>query len=187
MGLYRNDKEFELLVLNRGISIAYAPQAHIYDEKVNNAAVFVNQRRRWISAQLKYFVFEAPTAMGKFIRNHNIDYLDKVFQLALPPRIIALGITFGAAFIHYLLYLAGITGITPAYAWSSTAVILALALVLAVPRSLWNIRLLRSLLAVPIGFGLMLKSFFRIRGANGSFIHTPHGGDSSESKRSAHE
>ena len=49
------DKEIEVLTLEQKIGIEYLPEAFVYDEKVPNAKVFSNQRRRWLSAQLHFF------------------------------------------------------------------------------------------------------------------------------------
>jgi len=49
------DKEIELKLLKEGNTIEYLDDAFVYDEKVQKAEVFSNQRRRWLSAQLIYF------------------------------------------------------------------------------------------------------------------------------------
>jgi len=50
-----------------------------------------------------------------------------------------------------------------------------ISIALAVPRKLWNRKLLTALAAVPKGFLLMFFSLLKIRGANKTFIHTEHG------------
>ena len=49
------DKQLELILIERKITIGYAKDAIVYDEKVQQAEVFVNQRRRWLSAQFVYW------------------------------------------------------------------------------------------------------------------------------------
>ena len=49
------DKEIELTMLKKGLKIEYLDNAYVYDEKVSGAGPFTNQRRRWLSAQFKYF------------------------------------------------------------------------------------------------------------------------------------
>ena len=49
------DKELEMTLLKNNVTIEYQPDAYVLDEKVQNSEVFVNQRRRWLSAQVIYF------------------------------------------------------------------------------------------------------------------------------------
>ena len=49
------DKELELKLLRDREKIEYLHNALVYDEKVQKATVFANQRKRWLSAQFIYF------------------------------------------------------------------------------------------------------------------------------------
>ena len=176
------DKELELNLLKNGVLIEYLADAIVLDEKVQKEAVFENQRRRWISAQLIYFRRFAIDGIIQFVSRLNIDYFDKVYQMILPPRILLLGLltiimigsgvfsminshfaweTFAFSFINWLVI------------WSFTVV----ALLLSIPRKLYSLRTLAALLSLPRGFLLMLRSLFRVKNANKSFIHTSHGID----------
>lgn len=54
---------------------------------------------------------------------------------------------------------------------------LILALLLAIPSSLLNKRLIIALFELPYSFLLMFCNLFRLKGANKKFIHTSHGLD----------
>ncbi len=174
------DKELELNLLRDGIRIEYLANAIVLDEKVQKEAVFENQRRRWISAQLVYFRRFAWDGFIQFVSRFNIDYFDKVYQMILPPRILLLGL------LTILLIVSGvISEIAKNWAWETFAfsfsdwlviwTFTVIALLLSIPLKLYNARTLLALLKLPHGFLLMLKSLFRLKNANKSFIHTSHG------------
>jgi hypothetical protein len=45
----------------------------------------------------------------------------------------------------------------------------------AIPGRLYNMHLLKSVFLVPVIFFKMMLLMFRLKGANKTFIHTPHG------------
>jgi cellulose synthase/poly-beta-1,6-N-acetylglucosamine synthase-like glycosyltransferase len=114
------DKELELMLLQLGYTIAYANNAIVYDEKIQQPDAFVNQRRRWISAQYVYFTENLGNGLKQLIKYGNIDYFDKLVQFMLPPRIISLGLTFVLAFVYAtLLLISGFeASATSLYMWS---------------------------------------------------------------------
>ena len=68
------DKEIDLKMCRDGITIEYLEDAYCYDEKVQKAEVFQNQRRRWLSAQLVYFKrFFFKSIVALFTKG-NIDF-----------------------------------------------------------------------------------------------------------------
>ena len=94
------DKEIELKMLKAGHKIAYLDDAFVYDEKVQKAEVFSNQRRRWLSAQLHYFRLYFWNSFRDLLFKGNLDYFDKAIQFIQPPRVLLLGsvIIFGILF-----------------------------------------------------------------------------------------
>jgi hypothetical protein len=50
-----------------------------------------------------------------------------------------------------------------------------LSIAFAIPRQFYSIKLLKSVLLVPKIFVKMFMLMFKLRGANKTFIHTPHG------------
>ncbi len=176
------DKELELTLLKAGVKIEYLVDAIVLDEKVQKEAVFENQRRRWISAQLIYFRRYAWDGLKQFIVRFNVDYFDKVYQMILPPRILLLGL------LSILTMFAGILLLVDPI-WTNNTFIISFgnwlliwlftvaAMLLAIPRKLYSSRTLSALLTLPRGFWLMVRSLLRVKNANKSFIHTRHGID----------
>ena len=164
------DRALELSLIKEGKRIYYLSDVDVLDEKVQSHANFSNQRRRWLSAQIHYlgrFIGDVPAALLK----GNWDFCDKVFQQMSIPRILLLGMTFVISLC--LAFIAGGLSIK----WWILFFFLSLALLLAIPSSLLNKRLIIALFELPYSFLLMFCNLFRLKGANKKFIHTSHGLD----------
>jgi hypothetical protein len=85
------------------------------------------------------------------------------------PRILLLGMTFVISV--FLSFIAGGLSVK----WWILFFLLILALLLAIPSSLFNKRLMIALFELPYSFLLMFCNLFRLKGANKKFIHTSHG------------
>jgi cellulose synthase/poly-beta-1,6-N-acetylglucosamine synthase-like glycosyltransferase len=168
------DKDIELRMLREGKNILYLNDAVVLDEKVQQAEVFSNQRRRWLSAQLVYFRRDFFSALGALITKGNIDYFDKAIQFIQPPRILLLGavLFFGCLFTG--LNLLFLTADSYAVTWMVIILMCLLAFLFSVPGYFYNMTTLKALLSLPKGMFLMLGSLLKIKGANKQFIHTQH-------------
>lgn len=168
------DKEIELHMLRNNHQIAYLDDAYVYDEKVQKAEVFSNQRRRWLSAQLHYFRKDFLSSVKALVTNGNIDYFDKAIQFIQPPRILLLGAVFSFGVLFFLLNI--LSGITHFYniGWIILVVACIVAFIFSIPTSFYNLRTLKAMASLPKGMVLMLGSLLKIRGANKQFIHTKH-------------
>ncbi|MFZ4545788.1 MAG: glycosyltransferase [Bacteroidales bacterium] len=168
------DKEIELKMLQDGHKIEYLDDALVYDEKVQKAEVFSNQRRRWLSAQLHYFRKDIGSSFKAFITKGNIDYFDKAIQFIQPPRILLLGavISISIFFLIFNYFLA--IGLWYNLLWLKLLGLVILAFLFSVPGSFYNMETLKAMLSLPKGMLLMLGSLLKIRGANKQFIHTKH-------------
>lgn len=168
------DKEIELKMLKNGHLIEYLSEALVYDEKVQKAEVFSNQRRRWLSAQLHYFRKDFFDAFKALILKRNIDYFDKAIQFIQPPRILLLGgvLFFGVTFlaINFL------SGNCKCYSilWGSIITMCMFSFLFSIPRHFYTNETLKALASLPKGMILMLGSLLKIKGANKNFIHTKH-------------
>ncbi len=182
------DKEVELKIIKKNYRIEYVHDALIYDEKTQKSDVFVNQRRRWIAAQLDYFRSHFIDGLRELVFRGNIDYFDKVLQMIQPPRILLAGILFLSCCIYGLIYFVFDTQVQqwfqpPFYFWLGLFVATVLALLFSVPRRFYNMKTFLALLRVPHGFILMIISLLRIKGASKKFLHTTHSHvDEDESK-----
>ncbi|HCS20770.1 MAG TPA: glycosyl transferase family 2 [Bacteroidetes bacterium] len=164
------DKEMEVRLLKAGHKIAYAENALVYDEKVQDAKVFENQRKRWLAAQFHYLLLYFFDSAKDLLKKGNIDYFNKVIQFMLLPRVLLLGVCVILAVIAFFfpdLFL------NRNNALSSPFLVL-FCLFLATPRYLRNQRSLLALRQIPVTIWVLVKTLFRLKGANKSFIHTPH-------------
>ncbi|OQX96852.1 MAG: hypothetical protein B6I24_10705 [Bacteroidetes bacterium 4572_128] len=170
------DKELELNFLKNGEKIEYLHNALVYDEKVQKSDVFVNQRRRWVSAQLIYFKRHFFSGLKHLFFKGNFDYFDKVYQMIQIPRIILIGVLSLIVFLGNVLILFDIN-IFPFYFkfWIIIWVFTVLSFLFSIPKKFYNKRTLFAILILPKSFFLMLFSILKIKGANKKFIHTKHG------------
>ena len=168
------DKEIELKMLKAGHKIDYLDDAYVYDEKVQKAEVFSNQRRRWLSAQLHYFRQDFLSSLRDLFLKGNVDYFDKTVQFIQPPRILLLGavLIFGTLFllVNYLLD----NNMLYMVLWVVVISACVLSFLFSIPRSFYNSKTARALASLPKGMFLMMGSLLKIKGANKKFIHTKH-------------
>lgn len=162
------DRHLMLALLKQGVFVHYLPDVFVYDEKVHNAKTFSNQRKRWLSAQIHYvgvYIKDLPKA----IVEGNFDFVDMYVQQLVLPRVLLAGLAF---FISIFM-----TFINPTLSikwWILTAFV-SLALTISIPKRFFTFRLLSAILVLPETFLRMFVNLFRLKGANKSFIHTPHG------------
>ncbi|MCG8700228.1 MAG: glycosyltransferase family 2 protein [Bacteroidales bacterium] len=171
------DKELEVELIRNDITIGYAHNAMVYDEKVQQPSAFINQRRRWLSAQWIYLKKYFSHSVLHFLKTGNIDYLDKVTQFLLPPRMAALGLLTVLFLFNLMIFLITQSAsiINLSIAVGSLLLTLTTTLLLALPKTLWNRHMITGILHLPKGFILMIKALLQVKGSNKSFIHTPHG------------
>lgn len=163
------DKEMEIKLLGDKKRIYYAPDAYVYDEKVQQIQNFQNQRKRWLSAQLHYFKTYMGSGFVKLLTQGNIDYFDKVLQTALFPRLLLLGVS------TLLAILALFVPLYPGSLWWwYNAIILYLAFFMALPNWAYSMKTLKAILTLPRTFLVMFLTLFQLKGANKKFIHTEH-------------
>ncbi len=162
------DKELELLLIKEGIFIDYLDNVKVYDEKTQKERSFYNQRRRWLAVQFSSLfrgLRNLPVALVSF----NIDYLDKIFQWMMLPRILTLGIiviaSFGMIFLDWVM----------AIKWWVILILLFFTFAMAIPDYLVNKRSIKTIKRIPFLFLLMFLNLFRLKGASKTFIHTQKG------------
>jgi cellulose synthase/poly-beta-1,6-N-acetylglucosamine synthase-like glycosyltransferase len=166
------DRELELKLIERNIKVYFEKNAVVYDEKVANTEVFERQRKRWISSQFfylkKYFI---PGCLSIFRGNFSF-FNSSVLRNIQLPRLLNLGLLTLFTFLSFALY--RFVAISP-FAWLGLWTINVLSMVFAVPAKFYSIKLLKSVLLIPTLFLKMFMLLFKLKGANKTFIHTPHG------------
>jgi len=164
------DKEMGLLLTRNKISVAYADKAVIYDEKVSNPEVFKKQRRRWLAAQFNLFKIYGWSGITELFKHGNFDYLNEIYQTAILPRVLMLGL------MPLMLFISILTpGMGPGWLlWLAATACCYLGILIAIPSSFVNSKLFGAVLRLPLIFLTMVLLLFKLKGANKKFIHTPH-------------
>lgn len=161
------DKNLEKSLLKNYIFIEYLETVFTYDEKVKQKADFYNQRRRWLATQF-YNLFSGLGHILIAILKGNWDYVDKLFQWMMPPRIMLFGlitlIAIGMTWINWAL----------SVKWWGLLLLLCITFSIAVPNYLVDNKFKKAILSIPLLFILMLFNHFRMKGATKEFIHTKH-------------
>lgn len=163
------DKELELLLFKEGIFIEYLSYVYVFDQKTEKQKAFYNQRRRWLASQFNS-LSSGFKDLGFAIKNLRLDYLDKLFQWLLLPRVILIGL------ISVITVVITLLNIDLSVKWWVLLFILFLTFAAAIPDNMVVIRNLKSLINLPVLFILMFLNFFRLKGAGKTFIHTTKGG-----------
>ncbi|MHC1779982.1 MAG: glycosyltransferase family 2 protein [Bacteroidales bacterium] len=162
------DKELELLLIKEGIFIDYLDNVKVYDEKTQKAEVFYNQRRRWLSVQFSS-LFRGLKSLPAALVSFNLDYIDKIVQWMMLPRILTLGIiviaSCGLIFLDWVM----------AIKWWVILILLIFTFAMAIPDYLVNKRGIKTIKRIPFLFILMFLNLFRLKGATKTFIHTQKG------------
>ena len=160
------DREMEALLLHQEVFIKYAPDIHVFDEKVSSQDNFQRQRMRWMTAQIQSLLSNLPKIPGALIHG-KINFVDKTIQQALIPRSILIVLLGGISVLMTLL--------APEWCekWWILFGLLSGALFIAIPSKL-RIRSFAKILAIPGLVLRMLKNILHIDHKNTDFIHTEH-------------
>jgi Glycosyltransferases, probably involved in cell wall biogenesis len=166
------DRELELLLIQRGVKIQYGKGILVYDEKVENTEVFERQRTRWLSSQFIYLRKYFRRGILSLFRGDISLFNSAILKNIQLPRIINLGLLVILTVISFLLrdYLS-----IPYYVWFTFLVMNVIAMAISIPAKMYNRDMLVSMLLLPKVAFKMFGLLFRLKGANKTFIHTPHG------------
>ena len=160
------DREMEALLLSQEIFIKYAPDIHVFDEKVSSQDNFQRQRMRWMTAQIQSLFSNLPKIPNAIIHG-NINFIDKTIQQALIPRSILIVLLAGISIL--------MTIVVPEWCekWWILFGLLAAALFIALPSQL-RFRSFAKVFAIPGLVLRMLKNVLHMDRKNTDFIHTEH-------------
>jgi len=161
------DREMEALLLRQGVFIKYAPEIHVFDEKVSSQDNFQRQRMRWMTAQIQSLINQIPQ-IPNAIKHGNINFIDKTIQQALIPRSIL--------FVLLIIISIFMTLAMPDWCekWWYLLGALTIALIIALPAQL-RVQSLGKILTLPSMVWKMLKNVLHIDRNDTDFIHTQHG------------
>jgi cellulose synthase/poly-beta-1,6-N-acetylglucosamine synthase-like glycosyltransferase len=166
------DKELEMLLGLQDIPMAYLKNAVIYDEKVQNIAVFKRQRTRWVAAQMYFIKAYFKTGIKQLFKG-NWQVFNALAKALLLPRMLLL-----AALV--LLVLISLVVGEPAMQWFAFVMLglFGCGLFIAIPTALIKKVSIRDFAVLPSLIFGMFRSLFKFREAGKKFIHTPHTGTS---------
>jgi cellulose synthase/poly-beta-1,6-N-acetylglucosamine synthase-like glycosyltransferase len=166
------DRELELRLLQQGIKVHFAKNIIVYDEKVANYEVFERQRKRWISSHFFYLGKYFREGWSQLFKGNLAFFNSAILRNVQLPRLLNLGLlTFitllGLIFSRHLV-------VSP-FIWMLLLAMNIVAMLFAIPRRFYNMKLVRSIVIIPRLFFKMFLLLFKLKGANKTFIHTPHG------------
>lgn len=162
------DKVVQLHITGLGIKIKYLESALIFDEKVGTSSAFRQQRRRWVSSQFHYLQQFFIPGMRALFRGQlsyfnlavaNNFVLPRAFLLLVIPVLIVMGAMLSAK----LLIAAVILGAS-----------FIVSLLIALPKKMYNRRLLLALLSLPRAVFIMIGTILHLKSSNKTFLHTKH-------------
>lgn len=169
------DKEMDFKIARNKDHIIYLNDTYVFDEKIENAAVFTQQRTRWIAAQIEFFKKYFFTGFRELFANGNFEFFNKMLQSMLVPRMLLLGLLF----VLSLLSLLSLPGIEKYY-FPVLFAVLCFTLLISLPMKFYrDRRLLAALFRIPYALWCMVIALFRIKRAKTSFMPTPHSSGSS--------
>ena len=161
------DREMEALLLHQEVFIKYAPEIHVFDEKVSNQDNFQRQRMRWMTAQIQSLLSNLPKIPHAIVHG-KINFIDKTIQQALIPRSILIVLLVSISIF--------MTIFMPSWCekWWVLFILLAISLFVAIPKEI-RYKSFKKVLAIPGLVLRMLKNILHIDHKNTDFIHTSHG------------
>ena len=161
------DREMEALLLHQEVFIKYAPNIHVFDEKVSSQENFQRQRMRWMTAQVQSLLSNLPKIPNAIV-HCKINFVDKTIQQALIPRSILIVLLAGIS-IFMTIFMP-----TWCEKWWILFGLLAIALFIALPRQL-RFRSFAKIFTIPALVLRMIKNILQMDHKNTDFIHTEHG------------
>jgi cellulose synthase/poly-beta-1,6-N-acetylglucosamine synthase-like glycosyltransferase len=163
------DKELDFRIARDANKIAYLDRVYTYDEKIDNAQVFTQQRTRWLASQIEFLKKYALEGVRQLVKFGNVEFFHKALQTLLVPRTLLMGVL-GVFFLLSLVLPVG----PPVAFWAGLLLLLGAALFIALPGRLYSWQLVHALLRLPYAIWCMCLALFRIRRTKTSFLATPH-------------
>jgi len=163
------DKKLDFLIAKDKVKVAYLNEVYVYDEKVENAQVFTNQRTRWIASQIEFLKLYALEGLRELFRG-NFEFFNKTLQTFLVPRILLLALLFVMAAQSF------VNPIGPGEEfWMGLFLCICFTLLIAIPKKFYaDKRLYLAILQIPRAMIGMVIALFSIGKAKKSFMVTPH-------------
>jgi len=171
------DKEFELRLLEQRIKIGYDDRAIVYDEKVQRSDAFYRQRKRWMAIQQDLQRTEALNALRNLNHFRNIEYINKIYQLMIPPKIITIGVITAGMLTSQVLnyFFPSATLQSVQLSWLILFIALILTGITSFPLRYLNKKMVfKAVIHLPNVLFLMVKARLNLKQIGNDFVHTKH-------------
>ena len=163
------DKELDFRIARDQQKICYLDSVYVYDEKIENAQVFTQQRTRWLASQLEFLKKYSGEGLRLLLKEGNGEFFNKVVQTFLVPRTLLIGVL-GLFFLASLVLPVG----PPSLFWAGLLALLAFTLLVSLPARLYNQQLLHAVVRLPYAICCMVLALLRINRTKTAFLATPH-------------
>jgi cellulose synthase/poly-beta-1,6-N-acetylglucosamine synthase-like glycosyltransferase len=166
-GLGGFDKKLQADIIRAIPQLAFAEDAIVYDEKVDDGNTLEKQRTRWIYTYFKYF----PVNWKLFVtgwRRLNFNLIFFGFTVLRPP----LFITMGLAFICLLADLLISTQL--AMVWAGVLAVFVLSFILIILTQSRQKGMYKAILYIPVVVVRQISALLKIKKAGKDFLKTDH-------------
>lgn len=163
------DKQLDFLLAQDREAVAYLNNTYVFDEKIENAKVFTQQRSRWLASQIEFMKKYALQGFVQLFKG-NLSFFNKSLQTLLMPRMLLLG----SLFILLMQSLVHPYGPTSLF-WLLLFLMLCTTLLLAIPARFYaNKRFYIAIFQIPRAMLGMFMALLKVGNAKKTFIVTPH-------------
>jgi len=161
------DKVLQYQIVNKGLRIAFADRAIVYDEKTANTDQLVKQRARWINTWFRYFSYGFRLAAKGLLRANWNQFLFGLILLR-PPLFIFFILS--AFFMLINLWIAPMVSVI----WFISILLFTISFLIALRKSDTDHRVYNSLPNIPKFIFYQVLALLKIRKANRYSVATRH-------------
>lgn len=163
------DKELDFKIAFTGEKVVYLDNTMVKDEKISGSKAFKIQRARWLAAQWSVLKKYTPYLLSQLVKG-NVQFLNKLAQAWLVPRMILLAAIFVFAILSLLI------DVGPSFVlWLIVLALVSVSMLVSLPLKFYKEPLfLKALWQVPRTIVLMIIALFGINKAGKRFIATEH-------------
>ncbi|WP_407522904.1 glycosyltransferase family 2 protein [Lacibacter sp. MH-610] len=161
------DKKLQADIIRIIPQLAFAKDAYVYDEKVDDGATFERQRTRWIYTYFKYFSINWKLLVYG-LKSGNFNKFFFAFTTLKPPLFIKISLAFvfliSGYFIHPLL----------STVWAVIILIFTASFISIILTQSTQKGMGRALLYIPAVVFRQMKAFLKLKQAGKDFLKTEH-------------
>ncbi len=161
------DKKLQIHLTESVPMIAFAKDAIVFDEKVENAAAFEKQRTRWIFTYFEYFKENFYFFMRSVARC-NISRSLLGFSMMRPPMFLTITASVCCMIISFMVH--SVLG----WAWAILFILYSLNFILIVATQSQQKGIIQGLFLIPSMIFRQFRSLLRIGQAKKNFLKTEH-------------